>query len=490
MATALEVSLEGTDFLEISQSDGTVSHKTAAKLEDILEVEKTKCNIELTKEILTIHGTKKLCRSIPVASILSAVCRDKSNTTSQLTVQYIHKTGKSNLKISSICLKGDTSVCNAWETKLQEYIKLVPHRPQRLLIIVNPESGKRKGLKIYKSQVEPIFKLARIETEVVVTERAGHAEEMMSSRDLSGIDGLVLVGGDGIFHEVANGALRKIQKDSGIDIDNTYSSMKPLMIPVGMIPAGTGNGIAKEFFGCKDPEVAALAIVLGQSKPQSTFSVHANGKLLRYSIILLGYGFGADLAYEAEERRHLGTARYAYALTKLLVGNKQRCMDMEIEYLPEESPLVNKSESKDRLKEDWKKLEGRFSGIGTFCIWNNLNISDPRILHNKDKGAIVAVTKYTSRIQFINFLYRVVKGQVIELIDPDFSYLKLLAVHSFRVRLKSPSDPETKEGLLERLLNVDGEIHHLGATEFEARCRPGLVQLYHCIPSDDKKGAS
>ncbi|KAK3583220.1 hypothetical protein CHS0354_015388 [Potamilus streckersoni] len=89
---------------------------------------------------------------------------------------------------------------------------------------------------------------------------------------------------------------------------------------------------------------------------------------------------------------------------------------------------------------------------------------------------------------WVNTVYS--RSQHTWLIDPDFSYLKLLAVHSFRVCLKSPSDPETKEGLLEGLLNVDGEIHHLGATEFEARCRPGLVQLYHCIPSDNKKGAS
>ncbi|KAK3606165.1 hypothetical protein CHS0354_010799 [Potamilus streckersoni] len=446
MATALEVPSEETDFPKISQSDGTVLHEAATRMEDMMEVEKTKCKVELTKEILTVHGKKKLYR--------------------------------------------DTSVCQAWETKLQEYIKLVPHRPQRLLVIVNPESGKREGLKIYKSKVEPIFKLARIETEVVVTERAGHAEDMMASKDLSGIDGLVLVGGDGIFHEVANGALKKIQKDYGINPDNPDSVLKPLDVPIGIIPAGTGNGIAMEVFDSYDPEVAALAIVLGQKQPHSTFSVSANGKHLKYSIMLVGYGWWGDVIYNAETRRNLGRARYVYALLNAFVWNKQRLMDLEIKYLPEPGSDVKDSENKDENKE-WQKIEGKFTAVSTFSLWNNRDFSDPQLHHSKHKGAIIAVTKQMSRIQLINFFYKgVFKAQVPQLIGPDVNFVKFFVVQRYRVCLKSPSNPETKEGLLERLKNCDGEIVQLGGTEFETRCHPGLVQLYHCIPPSDEKGTS
>ncbi|KAL3869302.1 hypothetical protein ACJMK2_041997 [Sinanodonta woodiana] len=490
MATALEVPSEGTDFPKMSQSDGTVSHEAATKLEDVLEVEKTKCKIELTKEILTVHGKKKHSRIIPVVSILSAVCQDEANSKSQLTIQYIHRAGKSNLKISSICLKGDTSVCNEWERKLLEYVKLVPHRPQRLLVIVNPESGKRNGLKIYKSKVEPIFKLARIETEVVVTESAGHAEDMMSSKDLSGIDGLVLVGGDGTFHEVANGALRKIQNDYGINPDNPDSVLRPLEIPIGMIPAGTGNGIAFQAYSSLDPEVAALAIVLGQRQPHSTFSVHANGKLLKYSIFQLGYGWFGDLIYNAETRRNLGRARYVYVLLNAFVWNNQRLMDLEIEYLPETGPDVTDSENKDEIKE-WQKIEGRFIGVHTFAQQNNQDIIDPKIHHSKHKGAVIAVTKQMSRTQIIQLFYKgILMNQIPELIGPDINFVEFLVVSRYRVRLKSPSNPETKDGILERLKNCDGEILQLGGTEFEARCHPGLVQLYHCILPSDEKGIS
>ena len=40
---------------------------------------------------------------------------------------------------------------------------------------------------------------------LLVTERTGHARSMVSSADLSGIDGIATVGGDGLLYEVVNG---------------------------------------------------------------------------------------------------------------------------------------------------------------------------------------------------------------------------------------------------------------------------------------------
>jgi sphingosine kinase len=41
--------------------------------------------------------------------------------------------------------------------------------------------------------------------EVLITQHPGHARNMMSSANLSEIDGIITIGGDGILYEVVNG---------------------------------------------------------------------------------------------------------------------------------------------------------------------------------------------------------------------------------------------------------------------------------------------
>ena len=50
-------------------------------------------------------------------------------------------------------------------------------------------------------QVKPLFDLAGVKCDVVVTERANHAQELLQTYDFERIDGVVSVGGDGMFRE-------------------------------------------------------------------------------------------------------------------------------------------------------------------------------------------------------------------------------------------------------------------------------------------------
>ena len=75
---------------------------------------------------------------------------------------------------------------------------------KRLLVLVNPRSGKRRGL-IVLEKVKPVFAAAGIDLEVRVTERPGHARQVAKTFDLTGYRGLCLVGGDGTVHEAVGG---------------------------------------------------------------------------------------------------------------------------------------------------------------------------------------------------------------------------------------------------------------------------------------------
>lgn len=49
---------------------------------------------------------------------------------------------------------------------------------------------------------------------------------------------VVLLGGDGSYHEVVNVLMRKKQEEHGIDVDDPNSPLSPLNIPIAMIPTG------------------------------------------------------------------------------------------------------------------------------------------------------------------------------------------------------------------------------------------------------------
>ena len=58
--------------------------------------------------------------------------------------------------------------------------------------------------------MEPFFKLVGIECEVVKTERANHAFDVLKEMDAetwNAIEGVVSVGGDGLFNEVLSSAI-------------------------------------------------------------------------------------------------------------------------------------------------------------------------------------------------------------------------------------------------------------------------------------------
>jgi diacylglycerol kinase family enzyme len=66
------------------------------------------------------------------------------------------------------------------------------HRPRALLVFVNPIAGRGKAVKLYNDKVAPLFDLAGICTDVILTERRHHAKEMIRRLDLNSFDGFVL----------------------------------------------------------------------------------------------------------------------------------------------------------------------------------------------------------------------------------------------------------------------------------------------------------
>ncbi|KAI3511441.1 hypothetical protein L1887_18594 [Cichorium endivia] len=195
--------------------------------------------------------------------------------------------------------------------------------PPRMLVILNPRSGRGRSSKVFHNLVEPIFKLAGFKLEVVKTTSAGHARNLAFNVDFSTCpDGIICVGGDGIVNEVLNGLLcRDNQKEA-------------ISIPIGIIPAGSDNSLVWTVLGVRDPVSAALAIVKGGLTATDVFAVEwIQTGVIHFGMTVSYFGFVSDVLELSERyQKRFGPLRYFVAgVLKFLCLPKYA---YELEYLP------------------------------------------------------------------------------------------------------------------------------------------------------------
>ncbi|GER37277.1 sphingosine kinase [Striga asiatica] len=193
----------------------------------------------------------------------------------------------------------------------------------KMLVILNPRSGRGRSSKVFHGLVEPIFKLSGFELEVVKTQSAGHARKLAASVDFSTCpDGIICVGGDGIINEVLNGLLsRENQKEA-------------ISIPIGIIPAGSDNSLVWTVLGVRDPVSAAIAIVKGGLTATDVFAVEwYHTGAIHFGMTVTYFGFISDVLELSEKyQKRFGPLRYFVAgFLKFLCLPKY---SYELEYLP------------------------------------------------------------------------------------------------------------------------------------------------------------
>jgi len=205
---------------------------------------------------------------------------------------------------------------------------------RRVHLLYNPWSGNKKGeRKMRKAR----RLLEREGKEVTVTKllHKGHAEELCASMDLTGIDVLCSVGGDGTFHECVNGIMKRINKaaeqlidddeeDDEEDSETRTGGQREHIPPLAFIAAGTGNSFVHEL-GCVRTRDAVRHICRG-------IEVGVDLNRLRYgdeecySFNSIHWGIGSRVVDTAERFRWMGnSARYIMAaLVELVKGNNGR----------------------------------------------------------------------------------------------------------------------------------------------------------------------
>ncbi|XP_054859432.1 ceramide kinase-like [Eublepharis macularius] len=309
-------------------------------------------------------------------------------------------------------------------------------RPKSLLVFINPAGGRKKAVETYQGQVASLFALAGIHAHVIETSRANEARDYILHQDLCGFDGLVSVGGDGTFNEVMHALIERTQRKAGISEEDTDTELLPPHLRIGIIPAGSTDCVCFATVGTNDPVTSALHIIIGDSQPLDVCSIRHHGKLLRYSVSLVGYGFYGDVVSASEKHRWMGPVRYTYAGVKAVLSNRsyEGTVEFQVARLEETSPrdqtrcrsgcLVCSESSKyllagneeKQLSEsegctdgEWQRVQGRFLAINVTSMSSACPKSPEGLspcAHLADGTADLILVHECSMLSFLRHLTR------------------------------------------------------------------------------------
>lgn len=158
-------------------------------------------------------------------------------------------------------------------------------------VIINPISGgHRPGQAEARARVATeAVRQHGDEPRVFVTERAGHAHDLARRAARDGARLVVAWGGDGTINETASALV--------------FSE-----VPFAIVPAGSGNGLARELGVSVEPRAAIAAALQAEPRPMDVGEIEG-----RYFVNVTGIGIDAHIAarFNAPDNPRRGLAGYA-----------------------------------------------------------------------------------------------------------------------------------------------------------------------------------
>jgi diacylglycerol kinase (ATP) len=174
-------------------------------------------------------------------------------------------------------------------------------------VIINPVSGagadpgaaSRRAAMIRTAAAE-----RQADVIVAFTTRQGHACELGAAAVAAGASSVIVWGGDGTFNETAGALLHT-------------------SIPLGLVPAGSGNGLAGALGVPRDP-ARAIAVAL-DGEPHA---IDAGRMAGRYFFNIAGIGFDARVAALFNQRAAGSRGGWPY----VLIGVREGCTYCALDY--------------------------------------------------------------------------------------------------------------------------------------------------------------
>ncbi|KAG0197617.1 hypothetical protein BGX28_008870 [Mortierella sp. GBA30] len=222
----------------------------------------------------------------------------------QVTIHYVEFTS-TDLKLASGAMRSKAHFLFEQREDVRRFLEVAKQlgvfpKPRRVLLLVNPRGGVGWAKTISDTVVKPMLLHSGLVVKEQYTEYGRHAVDIAYKVNLEDIDTLLVVSGDGVLHEVINGLLSRPDWD--------YARR----LPIGIIPAGSGNAIATSL-GTRNTFVATLAAIRGRTTKLDIFSVSQRDRPRIYSMLLFSWGMMADADIESNKYRWLGGLRFEIA---------------------------------------------------------------------------------------------------------------------------------------------------------------------------------
>ncbi|CAN7031913.1 hypothetical protein BRARA_H01062 [Brassica rapa] len=341
--------------------------------------------------------------------------------------------------------------------KLRHYLDSLG-RPKRLLVFVNPFGGKKSAIKIFEKEVKPLFEDADIQLDVQETKYQLHAKEMVRSMDVSKYDGIVCVSGDGVLVEVVNGLLQRS------DWQTVFK------LPIGVIPAGTGNGMIKSLLDAVGLQCCAnsatISIIRGHTRSLDVATI-SQGNTKFFSVLMLAWGLVADIDIESEKFRWMGSARMDFYAIQRIISLRQ--YNGRVLFLPapgfesygqptsyrlhKEPPVkVLGYQGPDTKFEDveWREIKGPFVSVWLHNVpWGAENNLVAPAAKFSDGFLDLIVVKNCPKLALLSLMTQISEGTHVQ--SPYVAYLK---VKAFALEPGALVDEPDKEGIID----ADGEV--------------------------------
>ncbi len=176
---------------------------------------------------------------------------------------------------------------------------------RKILYFINPISGTKNKAEILQL-IESKTKERKIAYSISHTNATGDYSYLKDKVNTEGYTDIVVCGGDGTVNQIAN-------------------AMSGSEIPIGIIPLGSGNGLAFAAKIPKHPLNALRTIFEGKSSWVDAFMINN-----KFSCMLCGLGFDAQVAHDFAKQSNRGLATYVRQTIKNFIGAKGYAFKLEL----------------------------------------------------------------------------------------------------------------------------------------------------------------
>lgn len=180
---------------------------------------------------------------------------------------------------------------------------------RKMMLLVNPHAGK-SGYKGSLGEVLEVFCRNGWQPTVFFTSGPGQAPEIVRKNSMD-YEMVVCIGGDGTLSEVSSGIMRCPQRR-----------------PIGYIPLGTANDVARTLALPSKPVQAAESIVKGKPIP---FDIGLFGQD-KYFTYVAGFGAFTEVSYATPQEYKQALGHLAYMLEGMKRLSKLRHYKAIVEY--------------------------------------------------------------------------------------------------------------------------------------------------------------